>query len=207
MSHQQSCMGAGLLSGLTRKHAACSNLGYALCTSCLPAAACSAPQVMLRICDRVGTIRSPSFVSTLSASPLGGGSSGRKSATAVLLKGTTTASPPPRVTRPTQTHTSMTGRQPCARVTAKVSTSCCTLRPRTVPSPREINTKNTRWGLMWTDLNAGTPPGARGRSALSAGNDPDHLQLGAGGNETPADVYEIPTQEGHGVQASRVSEV
>ena len=52
----------------------------------------------------------------------------------------------------------------------KVNVSCCTLRPRTTPSPEENSILGVMYGvLLWADMNAATPPGSRGRSALCAG--------------------------------------
>ena len=52
----------------------------------------------------------------------------------------------------------------------KVNVSCCTLRPRTTPSPEENSILGVIYGvLLWADMNAATPPGSRGRSALCAG--------------------------------------
>ena len=51
----------------------------------------------------------------------------------------------------------------------KVNVSCCTLRPRTTPSLEEKSILGVLYGvLLWADMNAATPPGSRGRSALYA---------------------------------------
>ena len=59
--------------------------------------------------------------------------------------------------------------------TAKVNASRCTLRPparSTTPPPEEISILGVIYGvLLWADMNAATPPGSRGRSALCAGDD------------------------------------
>ena len=47
---------------------------------------------------------------------------------------------------------------------------CCTLRPRTTPPPEGKSILGVICGvLLWADMNAATPPGSRGRSALCAG--------------------------------------
>ena len=52
----------------------------------------------------------------------------------------------------------------------KVNVSCCPLRPRTTPFPEENSILGVIYGvLLWADMNAATPPGSRGRSALCAG--------------------------------------
>ena len=80
------------------------------------------------------------------------------------------------LTKPTATGNADMGAQVDAEVTpaaAKVNVSCCTLRPRTTPSPEENSILGVIYGvLLWTDMNAATPLGVRGRSALCAGSAP-----------------------------------
>ena len=51
----------------------------------------------------------------------------------------------------------------------KVKFSCCPLRPRTTPFPEEKSILGvTHRVLLWTDMNAATPLGARGRFVISS---------------------------------------
>ena len=61
---------------------------------------------------------------------------------------------------------------PSAAHDTKVNASCCAPRPRTTPSPGNFHTRGDAWSLLWADMNAATPPGARGAgpSALCAGH-------------------------------------
>ena len=53
--------------------------------------------------------------------------------------------------------------------TPNANASCCTLRPRTTPSLEENSILGVIYGvLLWADMNAATPPGARGRSGFCA---------------------------------------
>ena len=58
--------------------------------------------------------------------------------------------------------------------------ACCyTLRPRTTPPPEENSILGVIYAvLLWADMNAATPPGSRGRSALCAGVLHQQHQLG-----------------------------
>ena len=51
--------------------------------------------------------------------------------------------------------------------TLKDNPSCCTLRPRTTPSPEEKSMLGLMYGvLLWASINAATPLGARGCSVI-----------------------------------------
>ena len=53
----------------------------------------------------------------------------------------------------------------------QVNPSCCTLRPRTTPSPEENSILGVIYVvLLWADMNTATPLGARGRSVIGGGN-------------------------------------
>ena len=50
----------------------------------------------------------------------------------------------------------------------KANPSCCPLRPRTTPFPEEKSILGVTYGvLLWAVMNAATPLGAWGRSAMS----------------------------------------
>ena len=52
----------------------------------------------------------------------------------------------------------------------RANSSCCPLRPRTTPFPEEESILGVVYGvLLWADMNAATPLGARGRSGMSLG--------------------------------------
>ena len=65
--------------------------------------------------------------------------------------------------------------------TVKANPSCCPLRPRTTPFPEEKSILGVIYGvLLWADMNAATPLGARGRSVMSL----DCLVVAAAWQET-----------------------
>ena len=55
-------------------------------------------------------------------------------------------------------------------VVLKVNSSCCPLRSRTTPFPEDKSILGVIYGvLLWADMNAATPLGARGRCVISLG--------------------------------------
>ena len=72
----------------------------------------------------------------------------------------------------------------------KVNVSCCTLRPRTTPSPEENSILGVMYGvLLWADMNTATPLGARGRSVIGGATLPFFVNMASTGSTVLADTH------------------